>query len=80
MAPPAARFPPRPTAHHWDLRLSHADAFECLGHVLTMPDRERNARKVSPGDVTLDTQAARSGGVGVGSERGYESARHVVER
>lgn len=54
--------------------------FERLAHALTMADRERAGRAASPTGCVLDAQAARSGGVGMAGERGYDSARRVVGR
>lgn len=45
-----------------------------------MGDRERGGREASPSGAIMDAQAARSGGVGVDGERGYDPARRVVER
>ena len=45
-----------------------------------MADREQAGREVSPSGAIVDVQAARSGGVGVGGERGYDPARRVVGR
>lgn len=73
-------FPPWPTIHRWFLRLSRAGVFERLAHALTMADRERAGREASPTGSLLDAQAARSGGVGVAGERGYDPARRVVGR
>ena len=73
-------FPPWPTVHRWFLRLSRAGAFERLGHALTMADRERAGREASPSGAVLDAQAARSGGVGVSGERGFDAARRVAGR
>lgn len=74
------RFPPWETAHRWFLRLSQAGVFERLAHALTMADRDRVGRAASPTGGILDAQAARSGGVGVKDERGYDPARRVVGR
>lgn len=73
-------FPPWGTVHRWFLRLSQAGVFERLAHALTMADRERVGREASPTGCILDAQAARSGGVGVAGERGYDPARRVVGR
>ncbi len=73
-------FPPWSTVHRWFLRLSKAGVFERLAHALTMVDRERAGREASPTGAILDAQAARSGGVGVKGERGYDPARRVVGR
>lgn len=73
-------FPPWPTVHRWFLRLARAGVFECLAHALTMVDRERVGRGASPTAAVLDAQAARSGGVGVSGERGFDPARRVVGR
>src|SRR4051812_39424286 len=73
-------FPPWGTLHRWFLRLSQAGVFERLAHALTMADRERVGRDASPTGGILDAQAARSGGVGVEGERGYDPARRVVGR
>ena len=73
-------FPPWSTVHRWFLRLSQAGVFECFVHALTMADRERVGREDSPSGAVLDAQAARSGGVGVEGERGYDPARRVVGR
>jgi transposase len=62
------------------LRLSKAGVFERLAHALTMADRERVGREASPTGGILDAQAARSGGVGVKGERGYDPARRVDGR
>ena len=73
-------FPPWSTVHRWFLRLSQVGVFERLAHALTMADRERVGREASPTGALLDAQAARSGGVGVKGERGYDPARRVVGR
>jgi transposase len=73
-------FPPWPTVHRWFLRLSREGVFERLAHALTMADRERAGREASPSGGVLDAQAARSGGVGVAGERGYDPARRVTGR
>ena len=73
-------FPPWSTVHRWFLRLSKAGAFERLAHALTLADRERAGREPSPTGAILDAQAARSGGVGLKGERGYDPARRVVGR
>jgi transposase len=73
-------FPPWPTVHRWFLALSRAGAFERLAHALTQADRERAGRGASPTAAVLDAQAARSGGVGVAGERGFDPARRVVGR
>ncbi|WP_238297376.1 transposase, partial [Methylobacterium soli] len=49
-------------------------------HALTMADRERAGREACPTGCVVDAQAARSGGVGVAGERGYDPARRVVGR
>ena len=54
--------------------------FERLAHALTMADCERTGRESSPTGGILDAQAARSGGVGVKGERGYDPARRVIGR
>ncbi|MCJ2029095.1 IS5 family transposase [Methylobacterium sp. J-043] len=64
-------FPPWSTVHCWFLRLSKTGVFERLAHALTLADRERAGREASPTGGILDAQAARSGGVGVKGERGY---------
>jgi transposase len=73
-------FPPWSTVHRWFLRLSGSAVFERLAHALTMADRERVGREANPTGAILDAQAARSGGVGVKGERGYDPARRVVGR
>jgi transposase len=73
-------FPPWGTVHRWFLRLSQAGVFECMAHALTMADRERVGRDASPTGGIVDAQAARSGGVGVEGERGYDPARRIVGR
>jgi transposase len=73
-------FPPWPTVHRWFLRLSHAGVFEQLAHALAMTDRERVGREASPSAAVIDAQAARSGGVGVDGERGFDPVRRVVGR
>lgn len=73
-------FPPWSTVLRWFLRLSRAGAFERLAHALVLADRERVGRGASPTAAVVDAQAARSGGVGVAGERGYDPARHVVGR
>ena len=73
-------FPPWPTVHRWFLRLSQAGTFERLAHALAMADREGAGREGSPSAAIIDAQAARSGGVGVKGERGYDPARRVVGR
>ena len=73
-------FPPWPTVHRWFLALSRAGAFERLTPALTQADRERVGREASPTAAVLDAQAARSGGVGVAGERGFDPARRVVGR
>lgn len=73
-------FPPWGTVHRWFLALSRAGAFERLAHALAMADRERAGREASPTAAVLDAQAARSGGVGVAGERGFDPARRVVGR
>ena len=73
-------FPPWSTVHRWFLRLSQAGVFERLAHALTMADRERVGREACPTGCVVDAQAARSGGVGVAGERGYDPARRVVGR
>jgi transposase len=73
-------FPPWSSVHRWFLRLSQAGVFERLAHVLTIADRERAGREASPSGAIMDAQAARSGGVGVEGERGYDPARRVVGR
>jgi transposase len=73
-------FPPWPTVRRWFLRLSWTGTFERLAHALTMADRERVGRGASPTGAALDAQAARSGGVGIGGERGHDPARRVVGR
>ncbi len=45
-----------------------------------MADRERAGRGASPTAAVVDAQAARSGGVGLGGERGFDAARRVVGR
>ncbi|MER2196077.1 IS5 family transposase [Methylobacterium brachiatum] len=72
--------PPWSTVHRWFLRLSQAGVFERLAHALTMADRERVVRKASPTGCVVDAQAARSGGVGMAGERGYDPARRAVGR
>ena len=72
--------PPWPTVHRWFLALSRAGAFERLAHALAAADRERVGRGASPTAAVLDAQAARSGGVGVAGERGFDPARRVVGR
>ncbi|AMB43500.1 transposase [Methylobacterium sp. AMS5] len=54
--------------------------FERLAHAPTLADRERAGREASPTGGILDARAARSGGVGVKDERGYDPARRVVGR
>ena len=71
-------FPPWPTAYRWFGRLARAGVFERLAHALTMTDRERVGREASPSAAVIDAQAARSGGVGVAGERGFDPARRVV--
>ena len=73
-------FPPWSTVHRWFLHLSKAGMFERLAHALPLADRERTRREASPTGALLDAQAARSGGVGVKGERGYDPARRVVGR
>ena len=73
-------FPPWPTVHRWFLRLSQSGTFERLDDALTLADRERAGREASPTAAVLDAQAARSGGVGVAGQRGYDPARRVVGR
>jgi len=73
-------FPPWPTVHRWFLRLSHAGTFEQLAHALAMADRQRAGREASPSAAVIDAQAARSGGVGVDGERGFDPVRRVVGR
>ena len=73
-------FPPWPSVHRWFLRLAHAGAFERLCHRLTMADRERVGREASPTACIVDAQAARSGGVGVDGQRGFDPNRRVVGR
>ena len=73
-------FPPWSTVHRWFLRLSGSGVFERLAHALTMADRERAGRDASPSGAVMDAQAARTGGVGVKGERGYDPARRVVGR
>ncbi len=68
------------TVHRWFLRLSQAGVFECLAHALTMANRERVGREASPTGCVVDAQAARSGGVGMAGERGYDPARRAVGR
>ena len=65
-------FPPWPTVHRWFLALSRAGVFERLAHALAMADRERAGREASPTAAAIDAQAARSGGVGVTGERGFD--------
>lgn len=71
-------FPPWSTVHCWFLRLSQMGVFERLVHTLTIADPERVGREASPTGRVVDAQAARSGGVGVAGERGYDPARRVV--
>lgn len=66
--------------HRWFLRLSQAGVLERLDHALTMADRERVGQETSSSGAVLDAQAARSGGVGVEGERGYDPPRHVFGR
>ncbi len=73
-------FPPWSTVHRWFLRLSQAGVFERLAHALTMADRERVGREASPTGCVVDAQAARSGGVGMAGERGYDPARRIIGR
>ena len=73
-------FPPWSTVHRWFLRLSQTGVFERRAHALTMADRERVGREACPTGCVVDAQAARSGGVGVAGERGYDPARRVVGR
>ena len=73
-------FPPWSTVLRWFLRLSRAGAFERLAHALAMQDRERVGREASPTGAVIDAQAARSGGVGVIGQRGFDPARRVVGR
>lgn len=73
-------FPPWSMVHRWFLALSRSGAFERLAHALTMADRERAGREASPTAAVLDAQAARSGGVGVAGQRGFDPARRVVGR
>ena len=73
-------FPPWSTVHRWFLRLSASGVFERLAHALTMDDRERAGREASPTGSVMDAQAARSGGVGVDGQCGYDPARRVVGR
>ncbi len=73
-------FPPWPTVHRWSLFLSRTGLFERLAHALAMTGRERAGRDTSPTAGVIDAQSARSGGVGVAGERGFDPARRVVER
>jgi transposase len=73
-------FPPWPTAHRWFLRLARTGTFERMAHAWVMADRERAGRDASPSAALLDAQAARSGGVGVAGERGFDPAHLVVGR
>jgi transposase len=73
-------FPPWSTVHRWFLRLSKPGVFERLAHALTLADRERAGRKRARPVPSWMAQAARSGGVGVKDERGYDPARRIVGR
>ena len=73
-------FPPWGTVLRWFLRLSRVGLFERLAHALVQQDRERAGRETSPTGGVIDAQAARSGGVGVAGQRGYDPARRVVGR
>src|SRR5918995_3336707 len=73
-------FPPWPTVHRWFLALSRAGTFERLAHALAMAERERAGREAGPTAAVLGARAARSGGVGVAGERGFDPARRVVGR
>ena len=66
--------------HRWFLRLSASGVWERMAHNLAMADRERAGRNASPTAAILDSQAARSGGVGVAGVRGFDPARRVVGR
>ncbi|MCW8088297.1 IS5 family transposase [Sabulicella glaciei] len=73
-------FPPWPTTLRWFLRLARTGTFERIAHALAMADRERMGRQASPTAAVVDTQAVRSGGVGVAGVRGYDAAKRVVGR
>lgn len=73
-------FPPWGTVHRWFLHLSRTGLFERLAQALAMADREGAGRDASPTAAVIDAQAARSGGVGVAGERGFDPARRVVGR
>lgn len=59
---------------------SRGGVIERLAHALMMADRERAGREARPTGCVLDAQAARTGGVGVEGERGYDPARRVTGR
>lgn len=80
MVASAARVAPRSAVHRWFLRLSQAGVSKRLAHALTMADRERVGREASPSGAVHDAQAARSGGVGVEGEPGYDPVRRVIGR
>lgn len=73
-------FPPWGTVHRWFLRLSRTGLFERLAHALAKVDRQRAGRAASPTAAVIDAQTARSGGVGVAGERGFDAARRMVGR
>jgi transposase len=73
-------FPPWGTVHRWFLALSRCGVFECLAHALAMVDRQQAGREASPTAAIIDAQAARSVGVGVAGQRGFDPARRVVGR
>ena len=79
VAAPATRVPPRRT-DRWFLRLSQVDLFKPRAYAPTMGDRERFGREASPPPCVMDAQAARSRGVGVAGERGYDPARRIIGR
>ena len=62
------------------MRLSQVGAFQRLAHALTMADHRRVGRDAHPTGCVMDAQAARSGGVGMASERGYDPARRFGGR
>lgn len=73
-------FPPPGTVHRWFLRMSRSGVFETMMRVLAALDRACAGRDPFPTAAVMDTQAARSGTVGVAGPRGYDPARRVVGR
>jgi transposase len=71
-------FPPWQTVLRWFLRLARSGVVERMAHALAMADRERVGRAALPTGAVVDTQTARSGGVGVAGCRGYDAAKRVV--